>query len=64
MENCYIASTPMISDLKITDNPVEDKEFVWKYQDLIDSHQFLTTYIRPDIVFATGFLEYYNNAPM
>ena len=53
----------MISDLKITDDPVKDEEFVQKYQDLVDSHQFLIIYTRPDIAFAAGFLECYNNAP-
>src|SRR5437764_436909 len=32
MKNCYSASTLMIFDLKITDNQVEDKQFVQKYQ--------------------------------
>ena len=64
MENYYIASMLMISNLKIIDNLVKDKEFVRKYQDLISNHQFLTIYIRLDIVFIADFLGHYNNAPM
>src|SRR6266480_6934135 len=41
MKNCYSASTLMIFDLKITDNPVKDEQFVQKYQELVDSQQFL-----------------------
>jgi len=52
---------PMIFDLKITDNPVEDEQFVQKYQELVGSQQFLTTYTRLNIAFATSFLEHYNN---
>src|SRR5438034_1800623 len=63
MKNCYSASTSMIFDLKITDDPVEDEQFVQKYQELVGSQQFLTTYTRPDIAFTTGFLGCYNNAP-
>src|SRR5947199_7544371 len=61
MENCYSALTSMIFDLKITDDLVEDEQFVQKYQELVGSQQFLTIYTRPDIAFATGFLECYNN---
>src|SRR5204862_7997719 len=61
MKNCYSASMPMIFDLKITDNLVEDEQFVQKYQGLVDSQQFLTIYTRSDIAFAISFLEYYNN---
>src|SRR5947207_2073907 len=63
MKNCYSALTSMIFDLKITDNPVEDEQFVQKYQALVGSQQFLIIYTRPDIAFATGFLSCYNNAP-
>ena len=52
----------MIFDLKITDNSVENEQFVQKYQKLVDSQQFLTIYTRSDIVFTTGFLKCYNNA--
>ena len=63
MENCYIAFTPMIFDLKIIDNLIKDEKFVRKYQDLIGSHQFLVIYTRLDIAFAAGFLGRYNNTP-
>src|SRR5205809_5540656 len=61
MKNCYSASTSMIFDLKITDNLVEDEQFVQKYQALVDSQQFLIIYTRSDIAFATDFLSCYNN---
>src|SRR5204862_3176524 len=61
MKNCYSALMLMIFDLKITDNSVEDEQFVQKYQELVDSQQFLTIYTRSDIAFAISFLEYYNN---
>src|SRR2546429_2984880 len=64
MKNCYSASTSMIFDLKITDDLIEDEQFVQKYQELVDSQQFLTIYTRLNIAFATSFLECYNNAPM
>src|SRR5438034_4645825 len=47
MKNCYLASTPMIFNLKITDNLIEDKQFIQKYQALVDSQQFLIIYTRP-----------------
>src|SRR6266487_378757 len=61
MKNCYSASMLMIFDLKITDDLIKDEQFVQKYQELVDSQQFLTTYTRSDIAFATSFLEHYNN---
>ena len=61
MKNCYSASMSMIFDLKITNDPVEDEQFVQKYQELVDSQQFLIIYTRSDIAFATGFLRHYNN---
>src|SRR5204862_2031214 len=64
MKNCYSASMSMIFDLKITDNLIEDEQFVQKYQELVNSQQFLTIYTRLNIAFATGFLEHYNNTPM
>src|SRR5204862_5082223 len=64
MKNCYSASMLMIFDLKITDNSVEDEQFIQKYQELVGSQQFLIIYTRLDIVFATSFLEHYNNALM
>src|SRR5436190_21854176 len=64
MKNCYSASTSMIFDLKITDDSVEDEQFVQKYQELVGSQQFLTIYTRLDIAFATGLLRYYNNILM
>ena len=64
MKNCYSVSTSMIFDLKITDNSVEDEQFVQKYQELVDNQQFLIIYTRLNIVFATGFLKHYNNALM
>src|SRR5205809_5727474 len=63
MKNCYSASTLMIFDLKITDDSVEDEQFVQKYQELVGSQQFLIIYTRSDIVFAISFLEHYNNTP-
>ena len=54
----------MIFDLKITDNPVKDEQFVQKYQKLVDSQQFLIIYTRSDIAFAINFLKHYNNASM
>ena len=62
MKNYYSASMSMIFDLKITDNLIEDEQFVQKYQELVDSQQFLTTYTRLNIAFATDLLECYNNA--
>src|SRR5438034_1916887 len=61
MKNCYSASTSMIFDLKITDNSVKDEQFIQKYQELVDSQQFLIIYTRSDIAFTTGFLSCYNN---
>ena len=52
----------MIFDLKITDNSIEDEQFVQKYQKLVDSQQFLIIYTRLNIAFATDFLKHYNNA--
>ena len=62
MKNCYSALTSMIFDLKITDNSIEDEQFVQKYQKLVDSQQFLIIYTRLNIAFATDFLKHYNNA--
>ena len=45
MKNCYSTSMSMIFDLKITDNSVEDEQFVQKYQELVDSQQFLIIYV-------------------
>src|SRR5204862_1291937 len=64
MKNCYSASTSMIFDLKITDDLIEDEQFVQKYQELVGSQQFLIIYTRLNIAFATSFLEHYNNAFM
>src|SRR5438046_5913048 len=64
MKNCYSASMLMIFDLKITDDLIEDEQFVQKYQELVDSQQFLIIYTRSDIAFATDFLKHYNNAFM
>src|SRR5437762_6827548 len=61
MKNCYSALMSMIFDLKITDNLIEDEQFVQKYQELVGSQQFLIIYTRLDIAFATGFLKCYNN---
>src|SRR5204862_7333854 len=61
MKNCYSVLISMIFDLKITDDSVEDEQFVQKYQELVDSQQFLTIYTRLDIAFVLSFLEYYNN---
>ena len=54
----------MIFDLKITYNLIEDDQFVQKYQELVDSQQFLIIYTKSDIAFATDFLKYYNNTFM
>src|SRR5437667_6296884 len=64
MKNCYSASMSMIFNLKITDDLVEDEQFVQKYQELVDSQQFLIIYTRLNIAFAISFLEHYNNALM
>src|SRR5436190_23384761 len=64
MKNCYSALTSMIFDLKITDDSIKNKQFVQKYQKLIDSQQFLIIYIKSDIAFAISFLRCYNNAFM
>src|SRR5438034_2841707 len=64
MKNCYSASTLMIFDLKITDDLIEDEQFVQKYQELVDSQQFLIIYTRLNIAFAISFLKYYNNTLM
>src|SRR5437667_8151630 len=61
MKNCYSASMSMIFDLKITDNLIKDEQFIQKYQELVGSQQFLITYTRLNIAFATGFLKHYNN---
>src|SRR5436189_4726781 len=61
MKNCYSASTLTIFDLKITDDLIEDEQFVQKYQELVDSQQFLIIYTRLNIAFAISFLEHYNN---
>src|SRR5436190_24107837 len=61
MKNCYSALTSMIFNLKITDNLIKDEQFVQKYQELVDSQQFLTIYTRSEIAFATDFLKHYNN---
>src|SRR5438034_4378324 len=62
MKNCYSALMLMIFDLKITDNLIKDEQFVQKYQELVDSQQFLIIYTRLNIVFAIDFLKCYNNA--
>ena len=51
----------MIFNLKITDDLIENEQFVQKYQELVDSQQFLIIYTRLNITFATDFLKYYNN---
>ena len=61
MKNCYSASMSIIFDLKITDDLVENEQFVQKYQELIDNQQFLIIYTKLNIAFATGFLNHYNN---
>ena len=42
----------MIDNLQITNKPVDDKDFIHKYQSATGSLQFLTIYTRPDIAFA------------
>src|SRR5207247_4291195 len=64
MKNCYSASISMIFDLKITDDLIKNEQFIQKYQELVDSQQFLTIYTRLNIAFAISFLEYYNNTLM
>src|SRR6266536_5528520 len=64
MKNCYSALTSMIFDLKITDDSVEDEQFVQKYQELVGSQQFLIIYTRLNIAFAISFLKHYNNTLM
>ena len=65
MQNCSPASTPMVHGLQILDQPPEEYiEFtVDDYQSLIGSLQFLATYTRPDIAFATSFLARWNSKP-
>ena len=63
MENCYAVSTPMRPGLKITDEPVNDSEFIERYQSAVGSCQFLASYTRLDIAFAAGFLARWNHAP-
>src|SRR5436189_6256692 len=62
MKNCYSASISMIFNLKITDNSVKNEQFIQKYQELVDSQQFLIIYTRLNIAFAINFLKHYNNA--
>ena len=64
MKNCYSTLTSIIFDLKITNNLIENEQFVQKYQELIDSQQFLIIYTRLNITFATDFLKHYNNTSM
>src|SRR5947207_8793240 len=64
MKNCYLVSMSMIFDLKITDDSVKNEQFVQKYQELIDSQQFLIIYTRLNIAFAISFLKCYNNILM
>ena len=52
MKCCHSRSTSMIDNLQITDKPVNDKNFIHKYQSATESLQFLTTYTRSDIAFA------------
>ena len=42
----------MIDNLQITNKPVNDKDFIHKYQSVTESLQFLTIYTRSDIAFA------------
>ena len=63
MEDCYTALTPMAANLKITDEPINGNSMVDDYISLVGSLQFLATYTRPDIAFATSFLARRNNSP-
>ena len=56
--NYNAVATPMTPGLVINDQLIRDNdEFtIEDYISLIGSLQFLITYTRPDIVFATGFL--------
>jgi hypothetical protein len=65
MTNCNAAAIPMAPGLTITDadQPITDSSAIEDYISLIGSLQFLATYTRPDIAFATGFLARWNKAP-
>ena len=45
MKNCHAVSTSMQEELQIMNTTVKNDKFVNKYQSVIDSLQFLTTYI-------------------
>ena len=45
MKNCHAVSTSMQEDLQIMNTAVKDDKFVNKYQSVVDSLQFLATYI-------------------
>ena len=64
MKNCYSTLTSIIFDLKITNNLIENEQFVQKYQKLINNQQFLIIYIKLNIAFVTDFLKCYNNTFM
>ena len=45
IENCHAVSTSMQEELQIMNTAVKDDKFVNKYQSVVDSLQFLATYI-------------------
>ena len=53
---------PIIDNLRITDKPVDDKDFIKHYQLATESLQFLAIYTRPDIAFAAGWLACWNHS--
>ncbi len=44
MKNCIMVSSPMMSNLKITDQAVKNEKFIEKYQSAVESLQFLVIY--------------------
>ena len=62
MKNCHAISTSMWEELEITNTAVKNDKFINKYQSIVDSLQFLITYIWLDISFVTEFLAYWNHA--
>jgi Reverse transcriptase (RNA-dependent DNA polymerase) len=65
MGNCNATAIPMTPGLIITDQPIKDNNgfTIEDYQSAVGSLQFLATYTRPDIAFATAFLARWNKGP-
>ena len=56
MKNCYAVSTSMQEELQIMNIIVKNNKFINKYQSVINSLQFLATYIQLNISFAAELL--------